>query len=532
MLKREGLIKAWHYRQIPVGSDINRHIDDKLEAAEVILLLVSPDFLASSYYCYDKEVQRAMQRHEKGSARVIPVILRPCDWHNAPFGKLLAAPTDGHPITKWPDRDEAFVNVVQQIRGTLSATPVPTIFKRPAAAAEAPTPTSAVGSRSKRDVARRTSKTSLETNRSSAHVDLIEKVKSELLLDLRKTLEPLAMRDLASVTDAQDELLRRFLENAIITRCATIFPGAEWLSSDRRVEMGGAHYEIIVRESLPHHGTIEIWFIQRDLGHKPRRPESHSLRWNASGKYGKALLFVAPQIKADLPLLGELVEAVFATGYAWYEQQLHRLISDDKVTASQLYHFLRTIVTQETVLQRLWLVSADRKHGCYLVDDRVATAAMARVRSKAAEIGKSAIRIISEFVTSTLPFDETHSTAAVSLNKCIDVDLRESRYSNEKALFMTGEIAFYGSPLISIFPIVRTGDAYLLAVFPTADRSYLEPILSAHQEELCAEFDRFRGSLVRLLETLRSERRGFLTAQMGEYAGGVLGGLIKALGSA
>lgn len=122
MLKREGLIEAWHDRKIPAGSEVDTSIDEKLEAADVILLLVSPDFLASSY-CYDKELQRGMERHEEGSARVIPVILRPCDWRSAPFGKLLAAPRDGKPVTKWPDRDEAFVEVVQQIRAALPSKP-------------------------------------------------------------------------------------------------------------------------------------------------------------------------------------------------------------------------------------------------------------------------------------------------------------------------------------------------------------------------------------------------------------------------
>lgn len=146
MLKHEGLIEAWHDRKIPVGNEVDNNINDKLEAAEVILLLVSPDFLASSY-CYDKEVQRAMDRHEEGSARVIPVILRPCDWKSAPFRKLLAAPTDGKPITKWPDRDEAFVNVVQQIRAALPATSA-ALLSKPSLTAGGTKLVAAVGPRS------------------------------------------------------------------------------------------------------------------------------------------------------------------------------------------------------------------------------------------------------------------------------------------------------------------------------------------------------------------------------------------------
>ncbi|MVT55264.1 TIR domain-containing protein [Bradyrhizobium yuanmingense] len=123
VLKRQRLIDAWHDRRIKAGDEVDHSIDSDLNAADVILLLVSPDFLASSY-CYDVEMQRAMERHEAREASVIPVILKHCDWHSAPFGKLLAAPKDGKPIKAWADADEAFLDVVKQIRAELPAKPV------------------------------------------------------------------------------------------------------------------------------------------------------------------------------------------------------------------------------------------------------------------------------------------------------------------------------------------------------------------------------------------------------------------------
>lgn len=107
MLKRQGLVEFWHDRRIAAGNDLVGEISDHLEEADIVLLLVSPDFLNSDY-CYDIEMQRALEKHRQGEARVIPIILRHCDWHPAPFGKLLALPTDGKPVVKFPDRDEAF----------------------------------------------------------------------------------------------------------------------------------------------------------------------------------------------------------------------------------------------------------------------------------------------------------------------------------------------------------------------------------------------------------------------------------------
>src|SRR5437660_37618 len=105
-LEREGLIQGWHDRQIGAGTEWKDSIDKNLEAAQIILLLVSADFLASDY-CYDKEMKRALEKNEAGEARVIPIILRPVDWTRAPSVKLLALPTGGKPVTSWANRDEA-----------------------------------------------------------------------------------------------------------------------------------------------------------------------------------------------------------------------------------------------------------------------------------------------------------------------------------------------------------------------------------------------------------------------------------------
>ena len=115
LMQRQGLIQTWHDRQIQAGTNWAEAIDTQLEEASVILLLISPDFLASDY-CYDKELQRAVERHTRGEARVIPVILRPCDWHSAPFGALQAVPRDGKAITSWKNRDEAFADVATGLR--------------------------------------------------------------------------------------------------------------------------------------------------------------------------------------------------------------------------------------------------------------------------------------------------------------------------------------------------------------------------------------------------------------------------------
>lgn len=114
-LRRSGKIAAWHDRQITAGKEWAQEINHYLEAAQIILLLVSADFIAS-YYCYEIEMDIAIKRHEAGTARVIPIILRPTDWEDTPLGKLQALPMGAKAVTQWTNQDEAFLDIVREIR--------------------------------------------------------------------------------------------------------------------------------------------------------------------------------------------------------------------------------------------------------------------------------------------------------------------------------------------------------------------------------------------------------------------------------
>lgn len=115
ILKHEGIIQEWHDRCIEAGQNWGSEIDQNLESADLLLLLVSAAFIASDY-CFDSEVKRAMDRHNSGVASVIPIILRPVDWRRAPFGKLQCLPTNAKAVTLWTNRDEAFTDITLGIR--------------------------------------------------------------------------------------------------------------------------------------------------------------------------------------------------------------------------------------------------------------------------------------------------------------------------------------------------------------------------------------------------------------------------------
>jgi internalin A len=119
ILQRAGYIDSWHDRKILAGEEWKDQIDVNLERADIILLLISADFIASDY-CYDIEMTRALERHENGEARVIPVIVRDVNWGKAPFGKLQALPKDGKAVELWTNKDQAWRDVSEGIERVVS----------------------------------------------------------------------------------------------------------------------------------------------------------------------------------------------------------------------------------------------------------------------------------------------------------------------------------------------------------------------------------------------------------------------------
>ena len=117
-LERQGLLRTWSHQQIGPGTLRDEVIAKQLNAASIILLLVSPDFIASDY-CYDVEMQRAIERHQANEARVIPILLRPCDLVGTPIEPLQALPMNDLPIVQWRSRDQAWLEVAKGIRTTI-----------------------------------------------------------------------------------------------------------------------------------------------------------------------------------------------------------------------------------------------------------------------------------------------------------------------------------------------------------------------------------------------------------------------------
>lgn len=124
ILERRGVVRSWHDRAIVPGHDWNHEIDQRLRTADLVLLLISKDFIASDYIM-GAEMNVAMERHRRGDGVVVPILLRqvdlqPEDAEDFPFLKLQGLPRDLKPVTSWANRDEAWTNVASGLRLTVN----------------------------------------------------------------------------------------------------------------------------------------------------------------------------------------------------------------------------------------------------------------------------------------------------------------------------------------------------------------------------------------------------------------------------
>ena len=114
-MKRQNLITEWTDNEIHAGDSIDEDVLRKLNNSEVFIALLSPDYLASKY-AYEIEFKKAQELQENGSLIIVPIIVEPCDWQKTPFGVLKALPKDGKAISEWTNENNAFLNVIDELR--------------------------------------------------------------------------------------------------------------------------------------------------------------------------------------------------------------------------------------------------------------------------------------------------------------------------------------------------------------------------------------------------------------------------------
>lgn len=113
--ERSAKVSIWYDGEVTGGEDLEAARKGALESAQIVLLLLSSDALASDDF-YDEAIQAALQRHHAKTTRVVPIIMRPCNWtQHSGLSKLKPLPADGSAISMAANVDDAYTKVSNEV---------------------------------------------------------------------------------------------------------------------------------------------------------------------------------------------------------------------------------------------------------------------------------------------------------------------------------------------------------------------------------------------------------------------------------
>ena len=103
---------------------------DLLQSVDLVFLLLSPDAFAETW----SVIHRALEQHDLGYLRAIPLVLRHCHWRNGTrLGRLSALPKDERSVCDHLDREQAWRRITGELKRYLQGMPVEVFYKRLAA---------------------------------------------------------------------------------------------------------------------------------------------------------------------------------------------------------------------------------------------------------------------------------------------------------------------------------------------------------------------------------------------------------------
>jgi len=334
----------------------------------------------------------------------------------------------------------------------------------------------------------------------------------DLLIELSRNLEDILPGQLKEVIIEHPELFVR---------------GASSVVHDNQIEAQNRRFEVVVYDSGLRK-TLDVMLIELGYGVRRKRARLQHYPIANAGRYKRVRLCIPPDLRLDTEFLVETTQTVLSVGYAHLKQKLWAAIIREKDNlASELYESLRNLLVAPELLANLWLASMSHDKCFYLLEPNVALSSLNLIGPVADDIGADPIRILAEFMTRLTEVELSHAKGVVNLGRCVDVDLRASKYKSNAFLLTQAQMAIFESATVSLFPIVRTESTWLVAFFPTEHRTAIEPTLEAHKADLQDIFRDVSGRYRNVTALYRAARRHFDRAMLGELIGNALKVLIS-----
>ncbi|MDA2933465.1 hypothetical protein MYX82_03890 [Acidobacteria bacterium AH-259-D05] len=315
-------------------------------------------------------------------------------------------------------------------------------------------------------------------------IAVIEAEKRKLLTSLDETFGTIGLRDLSVVAEVIEIFLQMNSKEVLSRHAWDICECVHHPNSAYLVHNNREYYEVVIGGSITSKATLLI-SLNSCSPHLPRKNKQRTFSIKGFGKYKKVRFFFPQHLRVNVDLAVGLVRGLYETGYGWIRNQIELLAQRENIAlVDDLYNYLRRIFPAKELRKNLWFASITEGYGFRLIERHVAAESFELIDRHAGLYGYSTSRLVSELLSTRLPSEGLLMQIALNLNQCIDGDLSLAKYKKEGSIYAGTMEALYGRESFTIFP-VRTGEKLsVFALFPTEDRSSIEPILVEHTAEL------------------------------------------------
>jgi hypothetical protein len=335
--------------------------------------------------------------------------------------------------------------------------------------------------------------------------------------------------DISNTSEAIENKLPHFVTQFTLQNISIILPKASTKPQKiPTIYFEGNPYQILIG-NLIHDKSVMAITVQSP-SNPTKRFSQKTERLGLNGLLSKIVVKVQEGCPVNKEIIAKLAKVLVETTYEWIQKQLNQIIFKSSLHSNYIYDQIALLMPNKKCMDYLWLVGLNEKNGSYILNSNIVRKSIDRISNQARDFNESPTQIIVTLLTTVLPFEETNSKIAINQDDCININTRDSLYVDDENIFTLAEIALFGTENISIYPIVREGNTYFLAVFPTNQRKEIELVLDENEKRLNREFNLFSSKYKRLKATyMRSKFAQADHGARGAFWGGFVTEAVKNL---
>ncbi|MBN8733501.1 MAG: hypothetical protein J0L64_23405 [Acidobacteria bacterium] len=356
--------------------------------------------------------------------------------------------------------------------------------------------------------------------------DAIVKLRLDLISELDRIYRVDSFLEVSDAAESIDSFLQGYVVEVVADHAPVVWKNGRAIPERKLVLIDAHTYEIRVGESVSERDVVEVSLVrhtgqQPPAGWKTRRRE---IALEQGGRYRKARLLLPYGLPAASDYFAVMTSEVFSIGYRWLREKILGIVGRHQLELSRaLYSRFRMLVPNPKLQSGFWFSIGSKDGAYYLVDSRVAEAAIRTIDATGSHFGSGSLRLATSMLSAIFPEEDTFSGKAfrARLDE-LSGDLPTADYARDLSLATEAEIAAYGSEAVTVFPVVASGIPYLIASFPTEKKDALLPILRKNRSAFETDFLNSRDPLRTFAKSLTRTSRGLDLGKLGELFGGML----------